>query len=91
MDAEDFYSYRCEGLRVRMLRCVSTEPDSPKDPTELEMWCAKGGSSRPIQTHIGDSGNVMWVTKEGNIAVAFDDGDERVLYPQEVEWITPPD
>ena len=91
MDAEDFYSYKCEGLRVRMIRRVSTEPDSPDDPTELEMWCARGGSSRPVQTHIGDSGYVMWVTEERYIAIAFDDGDERLLYPQEVEWITPPD
>ena len=91
MDAQDFYSNRCEGLRVRMVRCVNTEPDAPKDPTELETWCAKGGSSRPVQAHIGDSGDVMWVTAEGNIAVAFDDGDERVLYPEEIEWITPPD
>ncbi len=33
----------------------------------------------------------MWVTEEHNIAIAFDDGDERVLYPEEIEWITPPD
>ena len=33
----------------------------------------------------------MWITGDGNVAIAFDDGDERVLYPEEIEWITPPD
>ena len=33
----------------------------------------------------------MWTTEDGNVAIAFDDGDERVLYPEEIEWITPPD
>ena len=87
----NLHSQRGEGLRVRMIRCIKPEPDAPKDPNELEIWCAKGYSARPVQTHIGDCGCVMWITDDGNVSVAFDDGDERVLYPEEIEWITPPD
>ena len=74
-----------------MIRCIKPEPDAPKAPAELEVWCAKGYSARPVQTHTGDGGRVMWFTEDGNVAIAFDDGDERVLYPEEIEWITPPD
>ena len=91
MKSGDFYTQRCLGLRVRMIRCTIGEPDAPTDPAKLESWCARGGSARPIQTHIGDGGYVMWVTAERNVAIAFDDGDERVLYPEEIEWIRPPD
>jgi hypothetical protein len=73
-----------------MIRCIKPEPDAPEDPGELEIWCAKGYSAQPVQAHIGDSGRVMWTTEDGNVAIAFDDGDERVLYPEEIEWITPP-
>lgn len=90
MAVENLYSSRSEGLRVRMIRCIRPEPDVPKDPTELELWCAKGCSARPVQTHTGDRGYVMWITEDGNVSVAFDDGDERVLYPEEIEWITQP-
>lgn len=91
MTVIDLFAYRGEGLRVRMIRCISPEPDAPNDPTELEVWCARGYSARPVQSHIGDRGYVMWITEDGNVSVAFDDGDERVLYPKEIEWITLPD
>ena len=91
MVVKDFYSLRVDGLRVRMVRCVSPEPDAPEDPSELELWCAKGYSAIPVQTHVGHGGYAMWITEDGNVAIAFDDGDERVLYPEEIEWITPPD
>ena len=76
---------------MRMIRCIMPEPDAPEDPAALEIWCARGYSARPVQTHVGDSGRVMWAAEDGNVAIAFDDGDERVLYPEEIEWITPPD
>jgi hypothetical protein len=78
-------------VRVRMVRCMNAEPKPPTEEVELEAWCARGYSGRPIQTHIGDGGRVLWIDPSPAVCVAFDDGDERVLYPDEIEWITFPD
>ena len=79
------YSSRAEGLRVRMIHCIKPEQDSPTDLTELELWCAKGYSVQSAQTHTGDNGFVSWITESRNVCVAFDDGNERVLYPEEID------
>ena len=76
-------------MRVRMVGCLGYEPEPPDDPIELEAWCEAGKSGRPVQTHIGDEGEVLWVNEDGSLAIAFDDGDERVLYPGELEFIHP--
>lgn len=76
-------------MRVKMVRCLGYEPKPPDDPAELEVWCAMGKSGRPVQTHIGEEGQVLWVNEDGTVCVAFDDSDERVLYPGEVEFIHP--
>ena len=74
-------------MRVRMVRCLGYEVEPPGDPIALEAWCVSGRSGRPVQTHVGDEGEVLWVNDEdGTVVVAFDDGDERVLYPGEVEF-----
>jgi hypothetical protein len=71
--------------------CIAAEPDPPTDVAELEIWSAKGCSARPVQTHVGDTGKVLWVNEDGSVCVAFDDGDERVLHAEEIGWITFPD
>ena len=78
-------------MRVRMSRCIALESEPPTNPVELETWCAEGYSVRPVQTHIDDTGNVVWINENRTVCVAFDDGDERILYPEEIEWVTPPD
>ena len=75
--------------RVRMVRCVAPEPVPPDDPNELEAWCESGNSGRPIQTHLGDSGRVLWMGSGGSFCVQFDDGDERYLYPDEITFVNP--
>ncbi len=70
--------------RVRMIRCIDEEPDPPSDPVELEEWCESGFSGIPIQTHIGGEGIVQWVRIDGVACVRFDNGDERLLFPEEV-------
>ena len=70
--------------RVRMCKCIDEEPDAPSDTVELEKWCESGHSGIPIQTHIGDEGIVLSVRMDGVICVQFDDGDERLLFPEEV-------
>lgn len=74
-------------VRVRMARCLFEEPDPPSDPTEFDEWCESGNSGRPIQTHVGDEGSVLWVNPSGSICVQFDDGDERLLWPGEVDVV----
>ena len=72
------------GGRVKMVRCIQTESDPPAEPLELEEWCESGNSGRPVQTHIGDYGIVQRVETEEALLVLFDDGDERMLYVDEV-------
>lgn len=74
-------------IRVRMIRCIGAEPDPPADHYALERWCAAGNSSRPIQTHIGEDGCVLWTNENGSLCVQFDDGDERLLFREEVEIV----
>ena len=84
IEGKGYYS-RAEGLRVRMIHCIKPDQDSQTDQTELEIWCAKGYSARPAQTHTGNGGSVWWITESRNVCVAFDDGEERVLYPEEID------
>ena len=72
------------GSRIRMVRCLEEEPIPPIDPQEFEFWCESGKSGRPIQTHIGDCGIVQKIENEEAVLVLFDDGDERLLYVDEV-------
>ena len=72
------------GRRLRMVQCIEEEPDPPTDPLELEEWCELGKSARPIQTHIGDCGIVDKIVNEEALLVLFDDGDERIVYVDEV-------
>ena len=78
-------------LRVKMIRCIAQEPASPSDPIALEEWSESGNSARPVQEHIGDMGSVLWINEDLTLCIGFDDGDERILYPEEIEWITFPD
>ena len=80
----------CEllGSRIRMVGCLEQEPAPPIDPQQFESWCESGKSGRPIQTHIGDCGIVQKIETEEALLVLFDDGDERLLYVDEV-WPLP--
>ena len=71
-------------IRVKMMRCLGTEPAPPTNPDLLERWCADGNSARPVQGHMGDSGDVLWVNPGKSLCVRFDDGDERLLFREEV-------
>ena len=70
-----------------MIRCLGFEEVPPRDPDLLEAWCAIGNSARPVQEHLGETGSVLWVNANGTLCVQFDDGDERVLFPCEVEFV----
>ena len=74
-------------VRVRMARCTVEEPAPPTDPDEFEEWCESGNSGRPIQTHVGDAGIVLWARPDQVICVEFDDGDQRLLKLEEVELV----
>jgi len=74
-------------MRVKMTRCIGEEPEPPAGPLELEKWCEAGNSGRPVQTHVGDEGCVLWVNTDGSLCVQFDDGDERLLFREEVDLI----
>ena len=78
-------------LRVKMVRCIGYEPAPPTDPIALEEWAESGNSARPVQEHLGDEGIVLWINEDRTLCIGFDDGDERVLFPEEIEWITFPD
>ena len=67
-----------------MDKCIGEEPNPSADPDEFEAWCESG---RPVQTHVGDAGIVLWTNPDGCICVEFDDGDQRLLYPEEVEYL----
>lgn len=70
-----------------MTKCVDQEPEPPTDPDEFEKWCESGNSGRPVQTHVGDGGYVLWVNPDGAVCVQFNDGDERLLFREEVDFI----
>lgn len=70
-----------------MTSCVAEEPDPPTDPLKFEEWCESGKSGRPIQTHIGDCGIVQYIVDEKVLCVLFEDGDERLLYVDEVSLL----
>ena len=70
-------------MRVKMIGCTGEEPKPPSHPHEFEEWCEAGNSGRPIQTHAGDEGCVLWVNDDGSLCVQFDDGDERLLFREE--------
>ena len=72
------------GQRVKMVQCIEDEPDPPEDLSEFQDWCESGKSGRPIQTHTGDCGVVWKIENEEALFVVFDDGDERLLYVDEV-------
>lgn len=75
------------GHKVRMARCIAEEPIPPADVLELEKWCESGKSGRPIQTHIGDCGIVQYIVNEEVLSVCFEDGNERLLYVDEVHLL----
>ena len=75
-------------VKFRMARCVGEEPEPPSDLDEFEGWCESGNSGRPVQTHVGDEGTALWTCPSGAICVQFDDGDERLLWPEEVEPVS---
>ena len=72
-------------MRVMMIRCVGKEPQPPTDQAEFEKWCESGNSGRPVQTHVGDEGEVLWVNRDRSVCVRFYDADQRLLFPEEVE------
>ena len=74
-------------MRVRMVQCIAEEAAPPEEPAELETWCEAGKAGRPIQTHVGDEGTVLWVNADGTLCVAFDDSDERILFTEEIELV----
>ncbi len=76
-----------EGARIRMVKCLGHEPDPPTDPMELQVWCNKGFSARPVQTHLNDLGTVLWINDDQSVCVQFDDGDERLLWPDEIAYL----
>ena len=75
------------GHKVRMTLCIAEEPIPPDDALEFENWCESGKSGRPIQTHIGDCGIVQRIVNEEVLCVRFEDGDERLLYVDEVRLL----
>ena len=74
-------------MRVKMVRCIGEEPLPPIDLKELEEWWDAGKSGRPVQSHLGEEGCVLWVNEDGTVCVQFSDGDERVLYSEEVRFV----
>ena len=70
-----------------MARCAGEEPNPPTDPHEFEQWCESGYSGRPVQTHVGDLGTILWVDLDETLCIRFDDGDERLLYREEVAFL----
>ena len=79
--------YRYKGSRVKMVCCIAEEPAPPTVPEEFEEFCESGNSGRPVQTHVGDYGIVSWINEDDTICVLFNDGDERVVYEEEVSFI----
>ena len=73
--------------QVKMVKCIREEPQPPCNIDELEDWCNSGYSARPVQQHVGDTGIILWRNSDGMICVQFDDGDERLLFPEEVEFL----
>ena len=73
--------------RVRMTQCIAEEPILPADIEGFEAWCESGRSGRPIQNHIGHAGTVLWINPDGTVCVEFYDGDQRLLYPEEIEYM----
>ncbi len=71
-------------IRVRMTRCLEPEPAPPTEPELIEAWCAAGNSARPVQEHVGDFGDILWVNPGESLCVHFEDGDERLLFREEV-------
>ena len=70
-----------------MVRCLGNEPKPPSHSAEFEKWCESGRSGRPVQSHIGDEGTIMWANTDGTLCVRFDDGDERVLFQKEIGFV----
>ena len=71
-------------MRVKMIRCIGVEPEPPTDSEALELWCGNGYSARPVQTHVGEQGCILWTIKDDSVCVRFDDGDERLLFLAEI-------
>jgi hypothetical protein len=74
--------------RVKMVKCIYEEPSPPCNPDELENWCNLGYSARPVQQHVGDTGIILFENSNGRVCVQFDDGDERLLFPEEFEILS---
>lgn len=74
-------------MRVKMVRCIAEEAAPPAEPAELEAWCETGKSGRPAQTHLGDEGTVLWINDDGSLCIAFDDGDERIPFAEEIQLV----
>ena len=72
------------GVRVRMVQRTHPELEPPTDEDDLKLWCDQAFSARPIQEHVGHTRIVLWANESGTVCIAFDDGDERILYPSEI-------
>ena len=73
--------------RVKMVKCIYEESQPPCNSDELENWCNLGYSARPVQQHVGDMGIILWKNNDGRVCVQFDDGDERLLFCEEIEFL----
>ena len=76
------------GTLVKMVKCITEEPQPPCNPDELENWCNLGYSARPVQQHVGDTGTIQFVNSKRETSVLFDDGDERILFREEIEILS---
>ncbi len=68
-----------------MVQCAGYEPTPPTEGDLFEVWCRIGHSGKPVQEHLGESGTILWVNNDGSLCVQFTDGDERLLYDEEIE------
>ena len=67
-----------------MIKCIYEEPQPPCNFDELENWCNLGYSARPVQQHVGDMDIILWQNSDGKVCVQVDDGDERLLFCEEI-------
>ena len=74
--------------RIKMVRCIQDKLRLPSDNDKIENWCAIGYSARSPQQHVGDMGTMLWENDCGRVSVLFDNGDELILFREEIEIIS---
>ena len=74
--------------RIKMVRCIHDKLRLPSDKDKIENWCAIGYSARSPQQHVGDTGTMLWENDYGKVSVLFDNGDELILFREEIEIIS---